>query len=276
MSSLASSSSSQPQAHWITPAEQLRRLHNPMVEELSRVTPLISDLANMVAEYVGGGKSLTNWHTSLVCLNALPSKIPPLPTDIGEILESKCPIYSNDEEEKSDDAPLKVKDTHFLALIPEEFVSLNHLGGKILEPYGKKKYVAGYNPLKFSYFDAKGQQTYGDVKFSPTHWVLMTRNLLPRSQSKSGVPLVQLVSDLSKKAFVNYEVPTLQETFAAITTHMVASGERLYGTKPNNFTYVQEKTDGFPLAIGGFCSVGVMIDSNYKSGNVGLAALRKF
>lgn len=39
---------------------------------------------------------------------------------------------------------------------------------------------------------------------------------------------VGFIGDRREKAIVNYEIPTLQESFAAITTHMVATGERLY------------------------------------------------
>src|SRR5947208_2590737 len=83
-----------PKAHWITPERQLGMLHLPIAQEVSEVSPLIFDLANIVAEYATSDAWVTNWYKAHSLLGTLPAKVPPLPRHIDQILDSKCPIYS--------------------------------------------------------------------------------------------------------------------------------------------------------------------------------------
>jgi hypothetical protein len=272
-----------PRAHWITPEEQLKRLPSTIAiaEEVSRVSSLIPALAKIVAEYTWDDEALTNWYAALKRLDTLPKKIPPLPLDIHQIMYSKCPIYG--DQKKEDGTPYLVKDTHFLSLVPRAFGSINHLEGEILKPYGEKNYPKGQNPLQFQYFWNVVRAEHGNTPFRETHWVLMTKDVLPGSRNRNWAQQVAQVAALSRKAFVNYEIPTLQESFSAITTDMVATGERRYqagdGQNGNvhTLTRVNEITNAFHLVVGGSAPSGVYVNYSYGYVNdIGVAALRKF
>lgn len=265
-----------PRNHWITPEEQLKRLLPPIVEAVSRLSPLIPHLAKIVAEYTGYEPAL-HWYLALKQLNALPKKIPPLPEDIYQILNGKCPIYG--DQKKEDGTSYLVKDTHFLSLVPREFGSLKHLEGKILKPYGEKNYPEGQNPLQFRFFLDAARQQHGNTAFWETHWVLVTKDILPGSRNKSWSKHAAQVAALSRKALVNYKIPTLKESFTDIITHMVATGERRYqAANDHTYTYtrVNEMAEGLHLSVGGSDPSGVDVFSDYSNVCIGVVALRKF
>ncbi|PIS02724.1 MAG: hypothetical protein COT85_01450 [Chlamydiae bacterium CG10_big_fil_rev_8_21_14_0_10_42_34] len=223
---------------------------------------------------------LMNWYKALYRLNALPKKIPPLPNHIHHILESKCPIYG--DPKKEDGTNVKVKDTHVLYLIPKEFKSLNYFEREILKPYGQTN-CKDQNPLQFYIFDDNDRREHGDKPFADTHWVLMSKDVLPDSKNKSWATLTGLVESLARKNCVDYEIPTLQEAFAVMMLHKVATGERLYDAGNElirwNPTYISVALD---LVIGSFKPSGVNIQYRYDDMDVlftnycGAAALRRF
>jgi len=169
-----------------------------------------------------------------------------------------------------------------LYLIPKELGTLNHFESEILKPYGEANYEE--NPLQFRYFWDAARQEHADVPFEDSHWVLMSKDVLPESRNKSWTEQAALVDDLRKKAFVNYEVPSLREAFAVMMLHKVATEESLYqaGNEQNGygytFTRVKEATQGYRLAVGGFAPSGVSVSNSfgYALEDDGVGALRKF
>jgi hypothetical protein len=270
---------------WITPGAQLKRLWMPVAKEIASLNILCPDIENMVAQSALD-ESVTNWYTALSRLRVRPDKIPPLPNHIGQTLDSNCPIYR--EQRKLDGTRYKVKDTHVLVLVPEEFGTVNQFERDVLKPYGEANYPANENPLQFRYFLNEARREHADKPFAPTHWILITKDPLPGSRDKSWNKQVDLVNALSQEALINYEIPTLQEAFAMITTHKVVTQESLYqaGNAQNGdvFTYtrVKETIASYHLVIGGSAPSGVRVDSpspshfGYDYGSVGVAALRKF
>lgn len=303
-----------PRADWITPEEQLLRLAMPLVKErvyASRMRPSLPDqlthrieesaarsmidysklpglneqssrhirsLFNLVTETLIEplplSTTVTDWYKAGSLLRSLPRKIPPAPWNIHQISASKCPIYSGQQQ----------KDTHFLSLISEEFGTLNRFEGDILRPYGEAEYSENENPLQSRYLWGQARQEHANVAFPRTHWAWMTKDVLPGSRNKSWNEQVALVDALSQKAFVDYEIPTLQQSFTAITTHKVATEESLYqiGSEENNHVYtytrVKETSQNYHLAVGGFDPSGLIVFRNYggDSERIGVAALRKF
>jgi hypothetical protein len=293
---VTSSISSQAPVNWITPEEQFERLtgipkclvssvaesairtgSDPVPEEgeggsLSRFSLFDLCVNKMVHSY-----PLTNWYIALAKLNALPRLIPSLPENICEIFEGACPAYR--------DPNINIKNTHMLSLIPEEFETLNHLENDILKPYGEANYPKDRNPLRFE--SPVIQEGYAYAPFAPTHWVLMTKDVLPESLSKTWDEQVALVDALSRQALVNYEIPTLQECLVALITHKVATGEPLYSAGANwdplTFTHVKQAFLERHLYVGGwraeegrFGPLGVRI-YGITSGapwHIGIAALR--
>lgn len=295
-----------PRADWIDPEEQLLRLAMPLAEErvyASRMRLSLPDqLTHRIEESAARAMidysklpglneqfsrqirslfdlttetlieplplptKMTDWYKACSLLKKLPKNIPTLPRNIHQILDNKK-------------VPL------FLSLIPEEFGTLNRFERDILKPYGEAEYPENENPLQFRYFWDTARQEHADVPFARTHWVAMTEDVLPGSRNKSWNEQVALVDALAKETFVDYEIPTLQQSFAAIATHKVATGKSLYqiGNEENNqvytYTRVKNTTQNYHLAVGGSAPSGVGVSNfgyAYGSELIGVAALRKF
>ncbi|PIS02723.1 MAG: hypothetical protein COT85_01445 [Chlamydiae bacterium CG10_big_fil_rev_8_21_14_0_10_42_34] len=244
---------------------------------------------------------IMDWYKALNRLNILPKKIPPLPENILHILEGPCPIYG--DQKKEDGTNFKVKDTHVLYLIPEELKSLNHFEREISKPYGQTNYFIFRNPLQFHYFRNEDRPEHGDKPFADTHWVLMSKDVLPCSRKKSWETQVDLVDNLAKKAFAKYKIPSLQEAFAVMLLHKVATGESLYQkgdcengvrwtyTRVNETakhpprtgvwaddTRVNETAKNSHMIVGASFPNGVSVNSDYgrNDEHYGVAALRRF
>ena len=99
---------------------------------------------------------------------------PPLPPNICGILASPCPF----------DPKKTVRETHMLVLVPARVngvpLTLNLLDKLVQAPRG-----GGHKTLlnKNSYQGILDQ--YGDVPCRESHWVLMTRDVLPGTRNKS-------------------------------------------------------------------------------------------
>lgn len=268
--------------NWITPEEQLERLSASVLKAAFSKTSIIFDIRKIVASYLVDqlDPSLTNWHTALRRLKALPKKHPPLPWNIHQILDSKCPVYG--DQLKPDRTHYKIKDTHILYLIPGEFATLHHLEENILKPYGAKTCPKGdTHPFQFASFVHK---EHGDAPFLDTHWVLMTKDILPGSREKTWKDQVAIITTLKKKAFTAYDPPTLQESYAAILLHKVATGQSLFVSDRYVYTCtrVQEmvfiKDVRYHLSLGGFSYSGIMLNTCFTPTCplVGIAAVRRF
>lgn len=219
----------------------------------------------------------TNWYTALKSIGALPTRIPPLPVDIHEILEGLCPIYK--DQTKPDGTPYKIKDTHILYLIPAGTV--NELEQRI-SAYGQQ-FFQGEKPLKFSFFWSEARQEYATVPNSQPQWVLISKDVLPGSREQTYTKQVQVVDALSAKSLTDYQVPTLREASLAIFLHKIATGESLYNGNSQNeghlytYTRVKETTLNRHLIVGGFAPSGLYINGCYgfNSKELGVAAVRK-
>ncbi len=232
---------------WITPQEQLNRLNSynraPIRNELLQNTPLLPELADLVASYV---KPLipmaTHWHTSLTRLNALPPLIPSLPRNIIQILESKCPTKGN--EKKEDGSPYTVADTHTLTLIPQELTTFVHFYLDCIRPYIEATYPPPQsNPLEVRENWAPFLEDQGLVRFGPTHWELTTKNLLAGSRNKGYSTQVTLIKKLSRTASAKYQIPTIKEIYVTYVLHYIATEERLYPKEDDGartYTFVKE------------------------------------
>ncbi len=269
-----------PREHWITPQEQLKRLTAPLLTESSKY--MVSALANLVVEYLSS--NLTNWYTALKRLGPLPGRIPALPEDIHQILDSDCPIRSN--ERKPDGSRYKINDTHSLYLIPAG--TLNELEARV-SAYGRAHLAeyGGENPLQFRYFWDAARREHGDVRFNEPQWILISNDILPESRSTSYPEQVKMVETVNTRDFIRdevrspYEVPLLREAVAFAFLHKVATGESVLqaGNERNEdiYTSVQETTDNAPLAVGGFAPDGLYVASYYFAGDrIGVGVVRKF
>jgi NLR family CARD domain-containing protein 3 len=185
---------------------------------------------------------------------------PPLPPDIVKIWTSPCPFWQGK----------KVFETHLLTLIPQTVngqpLTLDSLGELIQHP---KEGEA----TKYEYYYGDLKKQYGEQPVGASHWVLMTRDVIPGSRNKSYKDQQQFVV----KAGKGYAVPNILDATAAILMAYFARGERLYGKNPWTYTRCQEEVGVFQSVSGGFGPAGLSV--NYNCGDYdayGVAASRKF
>lgn len=242
---------------WISPGTQLDILWAKTEEKLQNLNTLIPKCGETVLEYTNE-KWVSNWYTALKKLNVLPELIPPLPENIATIMESPCPIYGGD---------LQIKDTHFLQLIPVEFKNLHHLEYRILRPYAEQNPDKKF--LRFKEFPREIYEDQRDVPFLIPQWVLMPKEILPESRTKNWYEHIKSIETLSQKSLPKYEIPTLQQFFAATSLHGVATDEKSsYATIQTDkgirqtFTRVKDPIKGDDgLIIGGLTPSGFCVST---------------
>jgi hypothetical protein len=189
------------------------------------------------------------------------SHVPPLPHNIAEILSSPCPFWPSK----------RVHETHLLVLIPQT-VHDQPLTLKILRELVKKP-LTGFATKNFMF--ELGE--YTDPDAPPSHWVLLTRDVIEGSRKKS-YPDQQTL--LSQKGHGVYAVPTVLDAAVCIFTEYVRSGIGLYLNSPRPYTYTicQEKHDAdFQLVVGGFGPDGLDV-SYFQCGYsimIGVGGFRK-
>ena len=173
---------------------------------------------------------------------------PPLPKDIVQILKSTCPFFPGKT----------VEETHLLTLIPQT-VNGKPLTLDTLEELIKSPQKGGH-ATQYRNYSEYVKKELGAKSFA-SHWVLMTRDVIPDSRNKSYDEQKALVRRHAEQSGISYELPTALKAATAILMHHVRSGERLYSDSPYTYTRCIEKVDRdkWPLAIGGFASGGLAV-----------------
>lgn len=187
---------------------------------------------------------------------------PPLPPNIHEILASPCPF----------DPKKTVMETHMLVLVPARVkgvpLTLNHIDKLMQAPRG------GDHNTQLRRYDGNKPvlDQYGEVPCRESHWVLMTRDVLPETRKKSFKN-----QSIILKGFKTYQVPTLLDATVCILMEYVLSGNRLFSDNPRTYTRCLEKCDDWQTDLGSFGVAGLSVSiSNYDLVNSGLAAFWKF
>jgi hypothetical protein len=187
--------------------------------------------------------------------------VPRLPSNIVEILSSPCPFWPDK----------KVYETHLLVLVPQT-VSGQPLTLKTLGELTKKRLI-GFATR----FSSCNLGEYTDPAAPPSHWVLMTRDVIEGSRNKSYQTQQAL---LNQKAGGSYEVPTILDATVCIFMEYVRTWTLLYSRNRVTYTYTrcQEKYDAhWQLVVGGFASDGLDVCySRYDGENLGVGGSRKF
>jgi hypothetical protein len=192
---------------------------------------------------------------------------PALPSDIGTILDSACPFWPG----------RKVRDTHLLVLMPATVdgapFTLNLLGELIQRPKN------GGHETGYRYYGKDTKAQFGAASPDRSYWLLMTRDVLEGSRSKSYSAQKALVESHASRTGQPYAMPGALEAATAILMHHVRTGERLFSVDPYTYTRCQELAEGkYPVVVGGFESSGLHVYSNIcgSSSHDGVAGCRKF
>ena len=190
-------------------------------------------------------------------------EVPPLPDDIGEILNSPCPYWEGQ----------RVQDTHLLVLIPETVngvpLTLNSLGEMIKTPQG------GGHKATYRFYGGNVKRELGGHPNPMSHWVLFTRDVLPNSRHKTYPEQRQLLKNPGTT------LSTL-DAATAILMHHAKTGNRLYSDSPDTYTRCQEKVYGnkYCVVVGSFGSSGLFVCNNFfdvsRNDALGLCGCRKF
>jgi hypothetical protein len=191
---------------------------------------------------------------------------PALPGNIGTILDSPCPIWPG----------RKVKDTHLLVLMPATVDGVPFTLNLLRELIQRPKH--GGHETRYRYYGSDTQAQFGAVSPDRSYWLLMTRDVLEGSQSKSYSAQKTLVESHASRTGHPYAVPRALEAATAILMHHARTGERLFGNSPWTYTRCQELEDGQdPVIVGGFDSSGLFVyNDRYDDYYSGVAGCRKF
>ena len=176
--------------------------------------------------------------------------VPLLPSDIENTLNEDCPFWSG----------RKVRDTHLLVLVPEKVdgnpLTLNKCCS-LLRRYFPDN-IFGYRD-----FDIDVKSEFGRSTPPSSHWVLLTRDIVPNSRGRTYEGCLSLISSHSVRPGICCRFPTLLEVSVAVLLHYLRTGERLLGDNPVTYTYCYEiSSDGFPPIVGRFGSAGLYIDDS--------------
>jgi len=188
---------------------------------------------------------------------------PSLPADMHQILQSQCPIWPGK----------KVEQTHMLTLVPKT-VNGEPLTLKLMDLLIQKPKKG--NKTKFDEISS----FYGHDKTTvdESHWVLMTKDVIPKSRNKSYTDQQQLAEACNKDG-IEYEVPKLLDATVSVFMEYVQTGERLLSNKPWIYTRCreQESSGNYQMFVGGFSLSGLVVDYGiYGYRNGGLCVSRKF
>ena len=166
---------------------------------------------------------------------------PRLSPNMTEILNSPCPFVDGK----------KVHETHLLVLVPQTVngqpLTFKTLGELVQKP------LQGH-ATNYSYFYLG---VYTDPAAPPSHWVLMTRDVIEGSRNKRYQTQQAL---LSQKGQGFYRVPTIIDATVCIFMEYVRTATRLYSDSPWTFARCQEKYSAdCQLGVGGFGAGGLNI-----------------
>ena len=193
---------------------------------------------------------------------------PDLPSDIATILDGPCPFWPDQ----------LVKDTHLLVLIPATVggvpFTLDLLGELIQHP------SHGGHKTEYRYYNERVKAQIGAASPPRSYWVLMTRDVLPRSLGGVYAHQKALVAGYASREGIPYELPSVLEAATAILMHHTREGERLFGDYSWISTRCQEVVDGsYPSVVGGFESSGLIVSTRHDYAHsypCGVACCRKF
>jgi len=172
---------------------------------------------------------------------------PSLPSNIEQTLNTKCIFWPEKQ----------VKETHLLVLVPQTVdgkpFCLNSLGELIKSPKTGHK-------TQYRYYNNAVKKELGTQSIA-SHWVLMTRGVIPNSRNKEYEDQKSLVVSYAQKRGGPYLIPKALDVTTAILMHYIETEERLY---PDSYTGCQEKVvkGKYPVVVGSFGVSGLALYLN--------------
>ncbi|WP_194847716.1 hypothetical protein [Candidatus Neptunochlamydia vexilliferae] len=227
------------------------KVRNKLVPSSSRSSSSSSSAPRLPKEALG--KAIWQKH-----FNHIQGTQAPLPSNIEAILNAPTPF-------KVEGYSGKVRDTHILVWIPE-----------VVD--GVDVSLDGLNTLfKYRSYSDAVKKEIGGQKLGKATWVLISKNVLEGSRSKSYDQQKKIMSAYASQG---YTLPKALEVTAALLIHEKETKKRLLTDDPWTYTRCQESVNNnqWPVAIGGFAAGGLSVRyyswiDNQRSGVVGARKL---
>ena len=219
-------------------------------------TPILWQ-STIYREIAFSSKNWAEWSADLVKDVNMRQEMLSLPKNIAEELR------------RSAFPGINIRETHVLVRMPK---------GLTLKSLGElaKKYFSQYSD-GYRFIWSAIVQELGDKSIDKSHWVLMTKDVLPGSRNKSYGEQQKIVADLAEKSLISYEVPETLESAACILSQYFGSNIRLFSDNPWTYTRCKENVQGYQVVVGGFAPAGLCVSyDDYDDDSIGVAALRKF
>lgn len=253
-------------AEWIIDSRPVNTaVRAALGETNNKQAALIPDLIQVIAEYLRSNKDILFGEGDWERLVGRVTPAPTLPPNIEAILQGPCPFFSGKE----------VRETHLLVYMPTtvngQSLTLNILG--LLA----KRHFFPASETSYRYIGDDVVKELGDMPLAKSSWVLMTKDVLPESRSKSYAEQQYLVTTLATRANIAYEVPKTLEAAVCILTHYISVRTCLFSKSPWTFARCQENVHGSQMVVGGFSPSGLFVNFNSSDNNrFGVATLRRF
>ena len=155
-----------------------------------------------------------------------PGKVPPLPSNIHEILQRPCPFWSGKT----------IEETHTLVLIPQTITRT--VDGRPFTVLFTLRTLPQLLRRRCRHLFAAILETHGDTPVGESHWVLMTNDVIPGSRNRDYHYQKWCVEGLG------YEVSGLLNAATSILLERIRSGERLFRDDPWTYTRCKEAVLG--------------------------------
>lgn len=192
-----------------------------------------------------------------------------LPDHIFEILKSPCQAFPGK----------KIGETHILVRIPRRInsqpLTLDSFKTLVNSCENVKKMYNGYGYVSSSLSKIVSKES---VKRS--QWILMTKDILPKSKNTSYEQKQLLIQQLSMKTLNSYEMPDALEASVCIWIYNLATETPIFGFNPPIYTSTRSNEAASNnissnICVGGFYKPrGIYIDQFYMT-EYGTAALMK-
>lgn len=208
-------------------------------------------------EIAFSSKNWAQWDVELVKDVNMSQEMLSLPKNIAEELRRSAFPGKN------------IRETHVLVRIPK---------GLTIKKLGElaKKYFPS-NTDSYRYIWSAIVDKLGDKPADKSVWLLMTKDVLPGSRSKSYSQQKNIVAELAETTGVPYEIPTTLEAATCILAEYSRSKNRLFSDRPWTYTRCQENVQVYQTVVGGFAPGGLSVCYNFCDlADFGVAALRKF
>lgn len=189
-----------------------------------------------------------------------------LPKGIAKILLTRLP-HSKE----------RVMDNHMLVWIPKQIkgkdLTLVTMG-ELMKDKCFPKTKMGYRTIGLEILKKQGNKSLKE-----SHWVLMTKQVLPGTIGLWKDKQMDLMRRYAEKTKIAYEVPKILEAVVCIFAEYVRTDNktRLFSDKHSRLIRCKEKIDDIHVVVGAFDKSGLCLFSDAAGlVNSGLAVLRNF